>query len=57
MVDTLSLRKKVKAYIDKADTKTLKLVPAMLEAENDYNDWASLPKELKSSLTNKINSP
>ncbi len=54
MDDTLALRKKVKAYIDKADPKTLKLVHAMLEAEDDYNDWDSLPNELKSSLTNSI---
>lgn len=54
MDDSLALRKKVKAYIDKADTKTLKLVHAMLEAEDDYNDWDSLPNELKSSLTKSI---
>ena len=54
MDHSIALRKKVKAYIDKADTKTLKLVHAMLEAEDDYNDWESLPNELKSSITKSI---
>ena len=54
MDDTLALRKKVKACIDKADSKTLKLVHSMLESKDDYNDWDSCPNELKSSLTNSI---
>ena len=48
------LRKKVKAYIDKADNKTLKIVHAMLEADQDDGDWDSLPLKLQESIDKSL---
>ncbi len=54
MDNNLALRKKVKAYIDKADSKTLKIVHAMLEAEQDYDDWDNIPVELQQSIEKSL---
>jgi len=37
MSDTRELKKRVKKYIDEADERTLKIVHAMLESNQD--DW------------------
>lgn len=50
MSNTTALRKEVKKYVDKADDRTLKIVHAMLEAEQDYDSWDELPASLKSSI-------
>lgn len=46
-----ALKKEVKKYVDQADERTLKIVHAMLEAEQDYDNWEALPAKLKSSIT------
>lgn len=51
MSNTTALRKEVKKYVDKADDRTLKIVHAMLEAEQDYDSWNELPVSLKASIT------
>lgn len=51
MSNTTALRKEVKKYVDKADDRTLKIVHAMLEAEQDYDNWDELPVTLKASIT------
>ena len=50
MSNTSALRKEVKKYVDKADDRTLKIVHAMLEAEQDYDSWDELPAPLKASI-------
>jgi predicted transcriptional regulator len=50
MSNTTALRKEVKKYVDKADDRTLKIVHAMLEAEQDYDSWGELPASLKASI-------
>ena len=45
-----AVKKQVKEYIDKADERTLKIVHAMLEAEQDFDNWNELPAELKASI-------
>ncbi len=49
-MSTSVLRKEVKKYIDKVDNRTLKIVHAMLEAEEDYDSWEELPASLKRSI-------
>jgi predicted transcriptional regulator len=51
MSNTSVLRKEVKKYVDKADDRTLKIVHAMLEAEQDYDNWDELPAPLKASIS------
>ncbi|MBI2729186.1 MAG: hypothetical protein HYX40_00260 [Sphingobacteriales bacterium] len=46
-----ALRKEVKKYVDNADERTLKIVHAMLEAEQDFDNWNELPAELKASIS------
>jgi predicted transcriptional regulator len=45
-----ALKKEVKKYVDNADERTLKIVHAMLEAEQDFDNWNELPAELKASI-------
>lgn len=45
------LRKEVKKHLDKADEKTLKMIYAMLEVQEQENDWwDDLPKEVKNKI-------
>lgn len=45
------LRKEVKKHIDKADESTLKMMYAMLEVQQEENDWwDELPKELQQKI-------
>ncbi len=53
-MSTSALRKEIKKYIDHADGRTLKIVHAMLEAEQDYNSWDELPATLKKSITKSL---
>jgi predicted transcriptional regulator len=46
-----ALKKEVKKYVDNADERTLKIVHAMLEAEQDFDNWNELPAELKASIS------
>jgi len=48
------LRKKVKKYIDQVDDKTVKMVYALLEAENNYDDWDELPDAIKNAIDESI---
>jgi predicted transcriptional regulator len=46
-----ALRKEVKKYIDKADENTLKMMYAMLEVQQEENDWwDELPEELQQKI-------
>lgn len=40
----------MKREVDKADERTLKIIYAVLEAENSYGDWKSRPEDLKNSI-------
>lgn len=45
------LRKEVKKYIDKADESTLKMMYAMLEVQQEENDWwDDTPEELQNKI-------
>lgn len=44
------LRKEVKKYIDTADEKTLKMIHAMLEVEQESDWWDELSEGAKASI-------
>ena len=44
------LRKEVKKYIDTADEKTLKMIHAMLEVEQESDWWDELSEGAKTSI-------
>ncbi len=50
MTATEILRKRVKEYIDTADEKSLKMVQAMLEVEEEYDWWDDLSDGAKASI-------
>jgi len=50
MTATEILRNSVKKQIDNADEKSLKIVRAMLEAEEEYDWWDDLSDAAKSSI-------
>lgn len=57
MTATEILREEVKQYIDRADDKSLRIVKAILEIEqeedidgDDEVDWDDLPEELQRSI-------
>jgi len=50
MKEVAVLRKEVKRYIDKADEKTLKMIQAMLEVEQESDWWDDLDEEAKASI-------
>jgi predicted transcriptional regulator len=50
MKEVAVLRKEVKRYIDKADEKTLKMIQAMLEVEQESDWWDDLGEEAKASI-------
>ena len=47
MTTTQVLRKQVKKYIDKADDKSLRMVQAILEIEQEDDFWDHLPEHVK----------
>jgi predicted transcriptional regulator len=53
-MSSTDLKKEIKKYIDRADERTLKIVHAVLEAENDYSTWNDLPSRLKKSINKSI---
>ena len=55
MTATEMLRKRVKKYIDKADEKSLKMVQAILEVEEEYGWWGDLSDEAKESIKKGLN--
>jgi len=56
MTDTEILREQVKESLDHADTKSLKIVQAILEIEqaDDEDWWDQLPPEVQSMLNAAI---
>ncbi len=50
MTATEILRKSVKKQIDSADEKSLKMVRAMLDAEEEYDWWDDLSDAAKFSI-------
>ncbi len=50
MTATEKLRISVKKQIDNADEKSLKMVRAMLDAEEEHDWWDDLSDEAKSSI-------
>ena len=50
MTATEVLRNSVKKQIDVADERSLKMVRALLEAEEEYDWWDDLSDEAKSSI-------
>ena len=50
MKEVVELRRKTKKFIDKADVKTIKMVHAMLEAEQESDWWDDLSSQVKSSI-------
>ena len=47
---TQALRKQVKKYIDKADDKSLRIVQAILEIEQQEDFWDTLPEHIKEDV-------
>ncbi len=61
MTATQALRKEVKRYIDKADDKSLRMVKAILEIEQEEDEsameeenWDDLPRELQLAIDKGI---
>lgn len=54
MTDTEVLREHVKQYIDRADEKSLRLVQAILEIEEEEDWWDELPDEVRNMLEASI---
>ena len=54
MTTTQALRKEVRKYINKADHKSLRMVKAILEIEQEEEDWDDLPVELQNMITEGI---
>jgi predicted transcriptional regulator len=50
MKEITTLRKEVKKYIDTADEKTLKMIHAMLEVDQESDWWEELSGEAKASI-------
>ncbi len=50
MKEVTTLRKEVKKYIDTADEKTVKMIHAMLEVEQESDWWDELSEEAKASI-------
>jgi predicted transcriptional regulator len=44
------MRKEVKQYIDAADEKVVKMVHAMLEAQQEEDWWDELPLEVRGEI-------
>ncbi|OSZ82319.1 hypothetical protein CAP35_03365 [Chitinophagaceae bacterium IBVUCB1] len=47
---TAAIRKEVKKYIDKADERSLRLIQAILQAEEVYDWWDDVDKAAKASV-------
>jgi predicted transcriptional regulator len=50
MKEVTALRKEVKRSIDSADEKTLKMIQALLEVEQESDWWDGLDDEAKASI-------
>jgi predicted transcriptional regulator len=50
MKELTVLRKKTKKYIDRADAKTVKMIHAMLEVEQQSDWWDELTEAEKASI-------
>lgn len=50
MKGTVALRKETKKYIDHADFKTVKMIHAMLEADQENDWWDDLSSGEKASI-------
>lgn len=50
MTTTQALRKQVKKYIDKADDKSLRMVQAILEIEQEEDFWDTLSEQVKADV-------
>ncbi len=44
------MRKEVKKYVDLADDKTVKMLHAMLETEQEEDWWDTLPKKVQTEI-------
>lgn len=51
MTTTDALRKQVKKYIDRADDKSLRMVQAILELEQQEDLWDTLPAHVKEDVS------
>jgi len=50
MKEVAALRREVKKYIDTADEKTIKMIHAMLEVEQESDWWDELDPEAQKSI-------
>lgn len=50
MDSVTSLRRDVKKYIETADDRVVKMVHAMLEADNEADFWDELPASVKADV-------
>lgn len=50
MKEVTTLRKEVKKYIDTADEKTVKMIHAMLEVDQENDWWDELSDEARASV-------
>lgn len=54
MTTTEALRKQVKKYIDNADEKSLRMVQAILEIEQQQDFWDTLPQRAKDDVAEAL---
>ncbi len=50
MKEAIALRRETKKYIDHADVKTVKMIHAMLEADQENDWWDDLSTDAKKSI-------
>jgi hypothetical protein len=48
--ETKEMRKEVKKYVDKADDKVVKMLYAMMAAEQEDDWWDKLPKKVQAEI-------
>ncbi len=51
---TKEMRKEVKKYVDKADDKVVKILYAMMEAEQENDWWDKLPKKVQVEIDDAL---
>ena len=54
MTDTEALREQIKEYVDNADARSLKIVRAILEIEQEDDWWDDLPSDVQNMINASI---
>ena len=54
MTDTEALREQIKEYVDNADARSLKIVRAILEIDQEDDWWDDLPSDVQNMINASI---